>query len=61
MNTNESQTLRCVYSQATKVIDAEYKKAYASFDDVIKSFQNLHVEEHHQIKILLQNYEHLFD
>jgi hypothetical protein len=30
-------------------------------DDVIKIFENLHVEEQHQLQILLQKYEHLFD
>jgi hypothetical protein len=33
----------------------------ASLDDVIKTCENLHVEEQHQLKILLQKYEHLFD
>jgi hypothetical protein len=32
-----------------------------SLDDVIKTYENLHVEEQHQLKILLQKYEHLFD
>jgi hypothetical protein len=27
----------------------------------MKSCENLHVEEQHQLKILLQKYEHLFD
>jgi hypothetical protein len=30
-------------------------------DDVIKTCENFHVEEQHQLKILLQKYEHLFD
>jgi hypothetical protein len=29
--------------------------------DVIKTFEDLHAEEQHQLKILLQKYEHLFD
>jgi hypothetical protein len=29
--------------------------------DAIKTCENLHVEEQHQLKILLQKYEHLFD
>jgi hypothetical protein len=29
--------------------------------DVIKTFENLHAKEQHQLKILLQKYEHLFD
>jgi hypothetical protein len=33
----------------------------ASLDDVIKTCENLHVEEQHQLKTLLQKYEHLFD
>jgi hypothetical protein len=32
-----------------------------SIDDVIKTCENLHVEEQHQLKILLQKYEHHFD
>jgi hypothetical protein len=59
MSANEPQTLRDEYYQATKILDAEYKPA--SLDDVIKISENLHVEEQHQLKILLQKYEHLFD
>jgi hypothetical protein len=59
MSANEPQTLRHEYSQATKILDAEYKPT--SLDDVIKTCENLHVEEQHQLKILLQKYEHLFD
>jgi hypothetical protein len=40
-------------------IDAEYKPA--SLDDVIKTCRILHVEEQHQLKTLLQKYEHPFD
>jgi hypothetical protein len=29
--------------------------------DVIKTFEKPHAEEQHQLKILLQKYEHLFD
>jgi hypothetical protein len=39
MNANESQTLRDEYSQATKILDADYKPA--SFDGFIKTFENL--------------------
>jgi hypothetical protein len=53
---NEPQTVRCEYSQATKILDAEY-----SLDYFIKTCDNLHVEEQHQFKILLHKYEHLFD
>jgi hypothetical protein len=51
MSANEPQTLRDEYSRATIILDAEYKPA--SLDDVIKTFENLHVEEQHQLKILL--------
>jgi hypothetical protein len=56
MSANEPQTLRDEYSRDTKILDAEYKPA--SLDDVIKTCENLHVEEHHQHKILLQKHEH---
>jgi hypothetical protein len=59
MIANEPQTLRDEYSQATKILDAEYKPA--SLDDVINTCENLHVEEQHQLKELLQKYKHLFD
>jgi hypothetical protein len=55
MNANEPQTLRDEYSQATQILDAEYKPA--SLDDVFKTCENLHVEEKHQLKKLLQKYE----
>jgi hypothetical protein len=42
-----------------QILDAEYNPA--NLDDVIKTCENLHVKEHHQLKILLQKYEHLFD
>jgi hypothetical protein len=59
MSANEPQTLRDEYSQATEILDAEYKPE--SLDDVINTWENLHIKEHHQLKILLQKYEHLFD
>jgi hypothetical protein len=59
MSANEPQTHRDEYSRATKILDAEYKPE--SLDDVIKTCENLHLEEQHQLKILLQKYEHLFD
>jgi hypothetical protein len=59
MSANEPQTLRDEYSLATKFLDAEYKPG--SLDNVIKTCENLHVEEQNQLKILLQKYEHLFD
>jgi hypothetical protein len=58
MSANEPQTLRDEYSQATKILDAEYKPA--RLDNVIKICENLHVEKQHQLKILLQKYEQLF-
>jgi hypothetical protein len=61
MIANEPQTLRDEYSWATKILDAEYKQVSVSLDDVIKTCENLHVEEQHQLKILLQKYEHLFE
>jgi hypothetical protein len=59
MSANEPQTLRDEYSRATKILDAEYKPA--SLDDVINTCENLHIEEQHQLKTLLQEYEHIFD
>jgi hypothetical protein len=53
MTANEPQTLRDEYSQATKILDAEYKQSSASLDDVIKTCENLHVEEQHQLRTLL--------
>jgi hypothetical protein len=43
MSANEPQTLRDEYYRSTKILDAEYKPA--SLDDVIKTCENLHVEE----------------
>jgi hypothetical protein len=51
VSANEPQTLRDEYSRATKNLDAEYKPA--SLDDVIKTYENLDVEEQHQLKILI--------
>jgi hypothetical protein len=61
MSANEPQTLREECSRSTKILDAEYKQVPASLDDVIKTCESLHVEEQHQLKTLLQKYEHLFD
>jgi small-conductance mechanosensitive channel len=61
MSANEPQTLRDEYSRATNILDAECNQVSASLDDVIKTCENLHVEEQQQIKALLQKYEHLFD
>jgi hypothetical protein len=59
MIANEPQTLRDEYYRDTEILDAEYKPE--SLDDVINTYENLHVEEQHQLKILLQKYDHLFD
>jgi hypothetical protein len=59
MSANKPQTLIDESSWATKILNAEYKSA--SLDDVIKTCENLHGEEQHQLKILLQKYEYLFD
>jgi hypothetical protein len=59
MIANEPQMHRDEYFQANKILDAEYKPAI--LDDVIKTCENLHVEEQHHLKTLLQKYEHLFD
>jgi hypothetical protein len=56
MSANEPQTLTDEYSQATKILDVEYKPE--SLDNVIKTCENLHVGEQHQLKILLQKYVH---
>jgi hypothetical protein len=61
MSAIETQTFRDEYSRANKIRDAEYKQISASFGDVIKTCENLHVEEQHQLKELLQKYENLFD
>jgi hypothetical protein len=58
MSANEPQTLRDEYSQATKILDAEYKQGSASLDNFIKTCENLYVEEQHELKALLQKYEH---
>jgi hypothetical protein len=59
MSSDEPQTLRNEYSRATEILDSEYKPA--SLDDFIKTCENVHIEEQHQLEILLQKYEHLFD
>jgi hypothetical protein len=43
MIANERQKIRDEYSQATNILDAEYKPT--SLDDVINTCENLHVEE----------------
>jgi hypothetical protein len=36
-----------------KILDDEHKQEPASLDDIIKTFQNLHVKEQHHLKILM--------
>jgi hypothetical protein len=57
MITIESKTFGDDYSRATKILDAEYKPA--SLDDVIKTCENLHVKEQHQLKRSIQKYEQI--
>jgi hypothetical protein len=59
MIANEPHTIKDEHSRATKILDAEYKQKSACLNDVIKTFENLHVEEQNQFKTLLQKYEHL--
>jgi hypothetical protein len=56
MISNEPKILRDEYSQATKILDAEYEPP--RLDDVIKICENLQIEAQHQLQILLQKYEH---
>jgi hypothetical protein len=58
LSANEPQKLRDKYYQAISFLYADYRPS--SLDDVIKTYENLHVEEQHQLKILLQKYEHIF-
>jgi hypothetical protein len=55
MSANEPQTFRDEYYRATKFLDTECTPVS------IKTNENFHVEEQHQLKMLLQKYEHLFD
>jgi hypothetical protein len=49
LSANKPQTCRDEYSQAAKIIDAEYQQVTASLDGFIKTCQKLHVEEQHQL------------
>jgi hypothetical protein len=51
LSANNPQTLRDEYSRATKFTGTDCKQSSASFDDVIKTCENLHVEEQHQLKV----------
>jgi hypothetical protein len=55
--------IRDKYYWHTKILDAEYNHSPASLDGVFKARENLHGEEHYQLKILLQNMNtfHLVD
>jgi hypothetical protein len=53
MSANEPQTLRGEYAQGTKTIDSEYKPA--RLVDVIRTYENLHVEEQYQLKTFSKN------
>jgi hypothetical protein len=46
LSRNESQQLGNEYSWDTKFIDIEYKQGTESLDDVLKTYENLHEEEH---------------
>jgi hypothetical protein len=59
MSANETKRAQRWIFLSSKTLDADHKPA--SLDDVIKTCENLHVEEHHKLKILLQKYELLFD
>jgi hypothetical protein len=59
LRVNEGQTLRDEYSCVTKILETDYKPA--SLDEVIRSWDNIHVEEQNTLKILLKIHEHLFD
>jgi sugar diacid utilization regulator len=41
--------------------DLNQVSAFLDVGDVIKPFENIYVEEQHQLMILLHKYEHLFD
>jgi hypothetical protein len=53
MSANEPQTPREEYSWDTKILDADYESA--SLNNMIKTCENLHVKEQHQLMILLKN------
>jgi hypothetical protein len=58
LSSNDPQKIKDEYFWASKILNAEYKPA--SLDYIIKTCENLHVEEQHQYKILIKKYEHLF-
>jgi hypothetical protein len=54
MNANEPKTLRDANSGATEILDADYKQG--CLDDVIKTCENHHVKEQHQLEVLFQKH-----
>jgi hypothetical protein len=58
---DEPQTLKDEYSRATKTLDAKYEQVSANLDDVVKTCQELHVKEQHQLKILLKIYRIFYE
>jgi hypothetical protein len=61
LSANELQISRDEYSQSTKIIDSEYNQVSANLHDVVNASENLHIKKQHQLQILLQKYEHIFD
>jgi hypothetical protein len=59
MSAKEPEKLSDEFSQEVNILVADYKPEI--LDDDIKTCENLHVEEQHQLKIVLKKYEHLFD
>jgi hypothetical protein len=57
MGAHEPQMIRDEYSQATIILNADYKQVSSDLDDVIMTCDYLHVEEQHQLQRLLQIYE----
>jgi hypothetical protein len=49
MSANEPQTLRWIFLSYQHLF-AEFKKQATILDDVIKTYENLHVEEQNQLK-----------
>jgi hypothetical protein len=56
LSANETQALKDEYCRAPKILDSGYKQVTSGLDDIIKTFQNLHAEDQHQLKELFQKY-----
>jgi hypothetical protein len=54
-----AESYRYEYCRYVKILDPEFEKISATLDDVIRTCENLHVEEQHQLKTLPQKYENL--